>query len=56
MAEVRRLCGALGAEVSGVDLSNPSDEGTAQLTVSKAGVGPGSAGGTPATRLMWMRC
>ena len=30
MLETRRLCGALGAEVSGVDLSQPLDEDTAR--------------------------
>ena len=30
MLETRRLCGALGAEVSGVDLSKPLDEDTAR--------------------------
>ena len=30
MLETRRLCGALGAEVSGVDLSKPLDEGAAR--------------------------
>ena len=34
MLETRRLCGALGAEVSGVDLSKPLDEGTARDIVN----------------------
>ena len=33
MLETRRLCGALGAQVSGVDLSEPLDEHTAQHLV-----------------------
>ena len=34
MVEARRLCGALGAEVSGVDLSNPMDEDTVREIVN----------------------
>ena len=30
MVEARRLCGALGAEVTGLDLSKPLDEDTAR--------------------------